>query len=116
LKKGKEDQHSIYRQSASNFPDSSTRLDIEFSEAEETVPIVPTFVSVPIENNGKNTLDFNRFKNFRASKYLYFSEQTSLLQSEVIEKLTPDFAELLKAKNYWLNIYDASTLNKFTAH
>jgi len=102
LKKGHQDGE--FRQS--NFQDSASRLDAEFNEAEETVPITPTFLNIPFKEKLRNTLDFNKFKNFCPSKYLYFSEKTGLLQSYLIEHLSPDFSELLKAKNYWLDIFD----------
>jgi magnesium transporter len=54
----------------------------------------------------KTVLDFNKFKQFRQTKYLYFSEATNLLQSDKIETLSPDFSSLLRTKNYWLNIFD----------
>jgi len=111
LKKGRENR--VYRQS--NFIDAAPRLDHEFSEAEETVPIVPTFFHIQGESK-LHVLDFNKYnKGFRPSKYLYFSEKANLLQADFIENLSPDFSQLLKEKNYWLNIFDVrSTLCKLT--
>jgi len=102
LKRGRD--NGVFRHS--KF-DASTRIDIDFNEAEETVPIVPMF-NIPYEkiDSNKTVLDFNKYKQFRPTKYLYFSEATNLLQSDTMERLSPDYSELLRAKNYWLNIID----------
>jgi hypothetical protein len=117
LKKGRENR--VYRHS--KFIDLSARVDIEFHEAEETVPIVPSFLSHEVQSI--SVLDFNTFNlNFHPTKYLYFSEKSHLLQADFLEGLAPNYTELLQAKNYWLNIFDpneadfAILFNSFGVH
>lgn len=103
LKKGRENR--VFRNS--RF-DASARIDIELNEAEETVPIVPIF-NAPVEINTKTLLDFNKYQNLRHTKYFYFSEKTRLLQSDLLESLSPtdsNYRDLLSGQNFWLNIFD----------
>jgi len=101
LKKGKDNRVLM----KSKFDFSPKKVDMASMEAAETIPMVPTFNTGP-EKSVISMLDFNKFKNFRHSKYLYYSEKVGLVQSDIIESLGQSFYDLLQAKNYWMNIFD----------
>ncbi|EJW01246.1 hypothetical protein EDEG_00546 [Edhazardia aedis USNM 41457] len=94
MKKGRDNQN-IYR----------PLLNIRF----ESLPVEPIDIDSPtfVFEKSKNTsvYDFSRFRNIKETKYIYYSKETSLLQSNFMFDME-NIIELVSKKFYWINIFN----------
>ncbi|KAF7684031.1 putative metal ion transporter C17A12.14 [Astathelohania contejeani] len=93
MKKGRDNQN-IYRM----------QLNIE----EERNGEVEDFESYQQENtNTERRYNFYEFRNVHESKYMFFSKESNLRQSNQLFSI-PEWEELQHQKYYWLNIFNPS--------
>lgn len=90
MKKGRQNQN-IYRM----MLNISSAENVEADEIE----------SIPKSRNNLFVYDFAKFRGIKDTKYIYYSEETSLLQSNTLF-IQDNIGDLITKKYYWLNIFD----------
>ncbi|KAM0677018.1 CorA metal ion transporter [Binucleata daphniae] len=95
MKKGRQNQN-IYRMLLNVGSIAS------ISEVDELVQTTPT-----LNNMQKNdtVYNFNKFRNLKETKYIFYSSETSLIQSDILFR-NDNFKELLTKKFFWINIFN----------
>ncbi|KAM0675936.1 CorA metal ion transporter [Gurleya vavrai] len=96
MKKGRVNQN-IYRMLL------NVASNVSASEVDELIQTTPTIN----EDNNISTYNFNKFRNLKDTKYIYYSQETSLIQSNILFKLD-NFKELIDRKFFWINIFNPS--------
>lgn len=95
MKKGRQNQN-IYRMLLNVGSIAS------ISEVDELVQTTPTLNDT---QKSVNVYNFNKFRNLKETKYIFYSQETSLIQSDVLFR-NDSYKELLTKKFFWINIFN----------
>lgn len=95
---------TIYRKMKKGRQNQNTyRMMLNITSAENIE--ADEIESIPKSKNNISVYDFAKFRGIKDTKYIYYSEETSLLQSNTL-LIQNDISELITKKYYWLNIFD----------
>ncbi|KAM0687375.1 CorA metal ion transporter [Conglomerata obtusa] len=94
MKKGRNNQN-IYRM----------LLNVGTISTSEVDELIQT--TLVLEEPNLSVYNFNKFRNLDNTKYIFYSQDTSLIQSNILFKLD-SFKELITKKFFWINIFNPS--------
>ncbi|KAI5162666.1 magnesium transporter [Nematocida ausubeli] len=103
MKKGREMPH-VYKSRKGREIDETT------DSVSETIRSIPNIQRTERDDTLQMTFNFSPLNTLNPSgiKYLFYSKNSGLVQTQVLENITANYLEMLKSNFFWLNTFNPS--------